>query len=204
MYKVFIENKAIIIKKGFEPIPILFSEYGPSLKTSRFRKFSIELSYLSENLTITCDDPKKVFQTFFKNFKLIEAAGGIVRSSDSPLRYLFIKRWGKWDIPKGKLEKGETPPRGAIREIEEECNMKEIELISELSPTYHVYFMYNKFVLKKTHWYLFEGNSAQQLIPQLQEDITEVKWFEKKEFSLIKANTYTSLLELITEVEMNH
>lgn len=201
MYKVFIENKAIIFKKGFSNSPELFQQYGPRLKKSKFKDFSMNLNKREHSLIIYSEHPKETFQKFFEHFDFLEAAGGIVRSTQQPVRYLFIKRWEKWDLPKGKLEKGESPEVGAKREIHEECNMHNLQLILDLPCTYHAYFMYKKYILKKTHWFLFEGSSDQQLIPQRDEDITEVKWFTKDEFSIIKANTYTSLLDLFLKIE---
>ena len=197
MYKVFIENKAIIFKKGSGESSELFPKYGPRLKKSEFNDFSAELNKVDGSLIIYCENPAETFHKFFERFVFLEAAGGIVQSIEKPTQYLFIKRWGKWDLPKGKLEKEEHPEIGAKREIQEECNVHNLQKVSELPCTYHAYFMYEKYVLKKTHWFLFEGSTDQQLVPQEDEDITEVKWFTKDDFSEIKANTYASLLDLI-------
>lgn len=201
MYKVFIKNNAILFKKGVEKTPSLVQTYGPILKTSQFNTFSEELNQLNNVLVVSSGHPKKMFQQFFKNFSFIEAAGGIVKSLESPSHYLFIERLGKWDIPKGKLNKGEHPEIGAKREIFEECNLSQIHKVADFPCTYHAYFLYNKYVVKKTHWFLFEGSIQQELIPQLEEDITAVKWFKKSDFADIKTNTYNSLLDLITKVE---
>lgn len=197
MYKVFIENKAIIFKKGSGNIPELFLKYGPRLKKSMFNDFSKELSRLGDPLMVYCEEPEETFLRFFERFLYLEAAGGIVQSEEKPIQYLFIKRWGKWDIPKGKLEKEEQPETGAKREIHEECNVNKLRKVAELPATYHAYFMYEKYVLKKTHWFLFEGSSSQQLIPQEDEDISEVKWFSKDELPKVTDNTYASLIDLI-------
>lgn len=200
MYKVFIENKAIIFKKGTGNSNELYHQYGPILKKSMFKDFGAQLNQADDSLIIYCEHPKETFHQFFERFKFIEAAGGIVQSIEKPTQYLFIKRWGKWDLPKGKLEKGEHPEIGAKREIHEECNVHALQKVSELPCTYHAYFMFEKYVIKKTHWFLFEGSSSQQLIPQEDEDITEVKWFSKEELSTVIANTYVSLIDLINSV----
>lgn len=197
MYKVFIENKAIIFEKGSGTIPELLLKYGPILKKSMFNDFSKALSKIDGPLLVYNKKPKETFLRLFDQFLYLEAAGGIVQSEEKPLHYLFIQRWGKWDLPKGKLEKEEQPEIGATREIHEECNVQKLRKVAELPATYHAYFMHNKHVLKKTHWFLFEGSSNQQLIPQESEDISAVKWFSKDEISEVTANTYASLIDLI-------
>ncbi|MBK9671561.1 MAG: NUDIX domain-containing protein [Bacteroidetes bacterium] len=65
----------------------------------------------------------------------IEAAGGIVKNKQGQL--LFIFRHGKWDLPKGKIEKGENEQDAALREVEEECGIAELTLQKKLTTTFH-------------------------------------------------------------------
>lgn len=136
----------------------------------------------------------------FSDHKLIEAAGGIVRRGD---QFLFIKRHGLWDIPKGKLDKGESPDRGGIREIEEETGLVAPKIIQKLNDTWHTYISRkgNK-ILKKTYWYYLEDtHPTQELIPQEEESITEVRFFHPNEFEQIRSNTYGSIIEVIGALE---
>lgn len=132
----------------------------------------------------------------FDDHKFIEAAGGLVKRANA---FLFIKRHGKWDIPKGKLEKGETVEQGAIRELQEECNLGELKIIDHLTDTWHTYpFNEAEKVIKKTYWFLLEESEPQdQLIPQEEEGITEVRFFSPDEFEEIKQNTFGSIHEVI-------
>ncbi|MBI3133145.1 MAG: NUDIX domain-containing protein [Bacteroidetes bacterium] len=135
----------------------------------------------------------------FSGFKFVEAAGGIVQRGNA---YLFIKRHGCWDIPKGKIEKGERPETAAVREIEEECGLVKPEIEKHLVNTWHTYEHKGRMVLKKTYWYLLRSTDKElNLVPQLEEGITEVKLFDKNQFSLIKSNTYLSILEVINALE---
>lgn len=135
----------------------------------------------------------------FKDYKFIEAAGGIVEKDQ---KYLFIKRHDLWDIPKGKLEKGEDVESGAIREIEEECGLNSPKIISHLIDTWHTYEFKGKKVLKKTYWFhLKSTDSNEQLTPQLEESITEVRYFEREDLNEIRLNTYDSIKEVITALE---
>ena len=134
----------------------------------------------------------------FENYKFIEAAGGLVEFEG---KFLFIKRNGLWDIPKGKLEKGESIEEGAIREIEEECGVENPQIISHLVDTFHTYNYKNKDVLKKTYWYYLKLSEVKELVPQGEEGITEVGFFGLDELEEIEANTYVSILEVIQKMK---
>lgn len=136
----------------------------------------------------------------FEDYKFIEAAGGIVENDN---KYLFIKRHGLWDIPKGKLEKGENVETGAIREIEEECGLVAPIIIDHLVDTWHTYEHKGKMVLKKTYWFHLESHEEnEKLVPQLEESITEVKYFDPKDFNSILSNTYGSIKEVVQALEI--
>lgn len=127
-------------------------------------------------------------------FKLIEAAGGIVEKEADAL---YIHRLGKWDLPKGKLEKGETIEEGALREVYEECNV-EATIQSHLMDTFHIHKYKGKYRLKKTYWYLMKVVGNPELKPQLEEAIDEVCWKSTEEAKLeVYPDTYKSLRELM-------
>lgn len=140
---------------------------------------------------------EKLQKKFFKQFKNIEAAGGIVQNADKEL--LFIFRRGKWDLPKGKLDKGESLETCAKREVEEETGASNLVLKKKIGETYHTYFVKGKEVLKTTHWYYFIASGKQQLVPQIEEDITEIKWFSTKEIRTPVANTYPNIKAILSE-----
>ena len=133
----------------------------------------------------------------FPDYQFIEAAGGLVRRDGGG--YLFIRRHGLWDIPKGKLDKGESPELAAVREIEEECGLIQPVLVKHLIDTWHTYLHKGKNVLKKTYWYLLEeGEQKTELVPQIEEGITEVQFFLPAKFDQIRSNTYGSI-ELVLQ-----
>lgn len=136
-----------------------------------------------------------MLKKLIKSATLIEAAGGLVKNQAG--EYLFIYRNDKWDIPKGKLEKGEKKKEGAVREVEEECGISVSSLGKKIINTYHVYEHKGDLVLKKTYWYNMGYKGSQKLKPQLEEGITEVRWFDKADVNEIKANTYPSILDVL-------
>jgi 8-oxo-dGTP pyrophosphatase MutT (NUDIX family) len=138
---------------------------------------------------------EKELQKLFPDHRFIEAAGGIVERDK---KFLFIKRNAFWDIPKGKLDKGETPEQGAVREIEEETGLKNPIIQKHLVNTWHTYGQKGQLYLKKTYWYLLEDAHPETVVvPQEEEGITEVRFFEKKEFGVITEQTYLSIVEVI-------
>ena len=128
-------------------------------------------------------------------FKLVEAAGGLVRNPEG--KYLFIFRNGKWDLPKGKIEKQEEVRDAAVREVEEECGIGGLKILRQLETTYHTYTLENQEILKPTYWFEMSSADTSRLVPQTEEGITDVKWLGRDELEMVKANTYRSVLDLI-------
>lgn len=140
-------------------------------------------------------DLAKLKETFFKNFQVIEAAGGIVQNDKKEL--LFINRLGKWDLPKGKIETGEKEEESAVREVTEETGVTDLHLKKKIGETYHVYDDFGKHFLKICHWYYITCPSTQKLIPQTVEDITEVKWVNTKDIKEPMEHTYPSIKDIL-------
>jgi 8-oxo-dGTP pyrophosphatase MutT (NUDIX family) len=141
-------------------------------------------------------DLDKLKTIFFKNFTLIEAAGGIVQNDKREL--LFIKRLGKWDLPKGKIEKGEKPEECALREVTEETGVKGLSLKKKIGETFHVYDQFGKHFLKTSHWFYMTCSSGQELIPQVEEHITEIKWVKTIDIREPIKNTYPSIKNILS------
>lgn len=139
--------------------------------------------------------PKNIFLNIQKSLKVIEAAGGLVKSDEK--KYLFIKRNGFWDLPKGKLEDGEKKKDAAVREVEEECGITVQSLGKKIIKTYHIYELKGRIVLKISHWYCMKAIANQALVPQLEEGITEVKWIAKTDWPMVRENTYPSILNVL-------
>jgi len=130
----------------------------------------------------------------------IVAAGGLVQNPQGDI--LFIKRKGKWDLPKGKPEVGEELTQTAIREVSEECGINNLSILSPLPSTYHIYRLQNGgYVLKKSCWYHMLTNHHQTLVPQIEEEITEVLWVKRPVADTIKNGAYLSIKELISHFE---
>ncbi len=141
------------------------------------------------------EDEEQLFAYFSKLFKVIDAAGGLVKNKKS--QWLFIFRHNKWDLPKGKLERNEAITDAAIREVEEECGIKGLSIVKQIPSTYHIYFINAKPVLKRTYWFEMSCTDQSPLVPQLEEGITDVKWLSKDELKSVWDNTYESVRDVM-------
>jgi ADP-ribose pyrophosphatase YjhB (NUDIX family) len=140
-------------------------------------------------------DLEKLKKAFFKHFQLIEAAGGIVQNDKKEI--LFIYRLDKWDLPKGKVEKGEDFEQCAIREVKEETGVTGLTLKNKTGETYHTYNAFGKHYLKISHWYYMTCLKTQTLVPQTEENITAIRWVKTKNMEEPLANTYASIKDIL-------
>ena len=129
--------------------------------------------------------------------KKIIAAGGLVTNENDEL--LLIFRRGKWDLPKGKLDEGESIEACAVREVQEETGLKHIKLHKFMGITQHEYFdtHINQDVVKETHWYTMTAAPGQQLTAQAEEDITEIEWVRKEILDIYLNNTYANIADIV-------
>lgn len=133
-------------------------------------------------------------KAFFKKFTLIQAAGGLIRNEKDET--LLIFRRGKWDLPKGKLDPGETLEQCAVREVLEETGLQ-ANLVAPLLITYHTYHQGTSFILKESHWYTMKTASHQSLVPQTEEDIEQVKWVDDASLPYYLPNAYPSIVDVL-------
>lgn len=146
----------------------------------------------------TGEKPLELLKCISKAFKYIEAAGGLVKNTRG--QYLFIYRLDKWDLPKGKAEKGESPAGTAVREVIEETGLESVDLIQPLINTYHIYPHKGKVVLKCTYWFDMLHKGTGEVIPQTTENIDSVVWLDKSQFSKVFENTYPSVVDVIDTI----
>jgi len=130
-------------------------------------------------------------------FRFIEAAGGLVQNSKG--EYLFIFRYNKWDLPKGKLEPKEEVSAAALREVSEETGISNIKLDKYITETFHTYKIGNATILKKTSWYSMKYSGNETLIPQESEDIIEAKWVSQSQIEALMGNTYDTIRQVLSK-----
>ena len=142
------------------------------------------------SITVTLKDYKNVLRELKKMFKVIKAGGGVVKNDDGKI--LFIYRLKKWDLPKGKKEKGESIRECAKREVEEETKVK-VECFQKITSTWHTYTKKKKFILKKTSWFFMKSLDDSKMKPQKKEKIEKVEWMKEGVIKEILLNSYRTL-----------
>jgi ADP-ribose pyrophosphatase YjhB (NUDIX family) len=199
MYKVFIDNWPIhFVYKSTNLNSVEKSSlvvFNDSIKIDELLNKHQESKKIGEVLNVLLENDEQLLNSIFKEYKKIEAAGGIVLNNNDEL--LLIERLGCWDLPKGKIEKGESIELAAIREVEEECGISNPVILFPITTTYHTYFMKGKHCFKTTYWFCMKYNGNQVLIPQTEEGITNVCWMKKTELNQVFENTYLSIAEVL-------
>ncbi len=198
--RIYFNDKFIefIDKEKFEMLALQTHTLDEASKSKKTLKFLIE-DFLNDKKLGSEILPETQFEElisyFQSNYYYIEAAGGLIQKND---QYLFILRHGLWDLPKGKLEKGESLDHAAIRECEEECAVKDLAIEHGLPSTFHIYPYKNSFALKQSYWYKMRTGYEEKLVPQLAEDITDVQWFKLDEIkNTVLAKTYYTIGDLV-------
>lgn len=138
---------------------------------------------------------EKLKHHFFHSFTVIIAAGGIVVNDLQEV--LLIFRRGKWDLPKGKLDEGESIEACAVREVQEETGLKNVQILKPMPDTYHTYQEFGKKILKQSCWFRMHAPGVQALKPQTEEDITEIKWVPVQELNAYTSQTYPSVKDVL-------
>ncbi|MFB0907955.1 MAG: NUDIX domain-containing protein, partial [Spirosomataceae bacterium] len=123
-------------------------------------------------------------------FKVISAGGGVVYNDEKEV--LIMKRLGKWDLPKGKADKGEKFRETAAREVTEECSV-EVDVLKKVCTTWHTYRIHGKRMLKRTKWYKMDCLDDKNMAPQVEEDIEELRWMNRNEIAEAMENSYASI-----------
>ena len=198
MYKIFHENKALVFPK-IEGDALKFD--ATSQESDRYDA-DLLCNFLPEWL-----DERDPGDTFIhevgedavalalkETFRMAPAAGGVVVKDG---KFVSIVRKGIPDLPKGHIEKGETPEVAALREVEEETGIGKLHIINELPSTWHCYLEHDEWTLKRTYWYLMESEETIQPKPQTEEGITEIKLIGNEGIEDFLKNTFRSISEIL-------
>lgn len=203
MYKISINETPLILidlkdvsNKPQNDAKNLFLRYLGKPKLLLQAIDMLEKSDRMESITIHSTDYKQLVKDFESLYKIVEAAGGVVFNPKGEI--LTMYRRGSWDLPKGKIDPGETREIAAVREVQEETGIKEVERGPLLCTTYHTYRnRKNKRVLKPTHWYKMTTTDL-DISPQIEEDIELVLWIEPTAFLETKRPIYNTIWEVVT------
>lgn len=192
MYEVFVNEHRIILTNKIS-------------KEDGFKLFLMETVDIDDVITqlnkgrIKCahiyyKDESALLKKFSKKVPLVVAAGGLVKNKQKDT--LFIYRNDKWDLPKGKVDKGEAIEHAAIREVEEETGVKDLEIDTLLKKTYHIFRRNGSYKLKETYWYLMHTSYKGKLVPQTDENIALAQWRPTSHIPELLNNSYENIKAL--------
>ena len=195
MYKVFVNNKPIILSDQQKVV----SEYEMCLfEVSRLEEILHKLKYTkTKGIILYHEDLAQMWHDFNAFFTVVYAAGGLVVKDLNT--YLLIFRNGYWDLPKGRMEKNENEEETAIREVEEECGVSELNIVKLLSKSYHIFYENRKPKLKITSWFLMQSSYKKLLTPQEEEGISIAKFVSKEKLDDLYPKMYTNIKELMQD-----
>ena len=195
MYKVFVNELPLILTNKISDTAdgqyFLLNGVAIQEAIDALAKKKITKAYIYH------PNKEEILKKFTDKIPLVVAAGGVVTNKKG--KVLFIYRNDKWDLPKGKLDKGETIEECAIREVEEETGVEGLEIENFLKTTYHVFKRANKYKLKEVHWYAMKTNFKGDLVGQKEEGIEKVKWKGPKKIQKALQNSYTNIKILFEE-----
>ena len=163
------------------PSVVLLYRLFALLRDKKLKKLS--------SLTLASPDKQILTEAIKAPYRIIEAAGGVVRKDN---RILMIYRLGVWDLPKGKMEKDETFRQTAVREVEEECRVK-VQLHEKICTTWHTYTQNGSGILKQTKWYAMTCLDDSEMAPQREEGIERVEWISEEKALELTATSYPSI-----------
>jgi 8-oxo-dGTP pyrophosphatase MutT (NUDIX family) len=192
MYKVFLNDVPIILSTQ-KKIGANYASFP--IKTVDIKQVIEDISSKKiQYVNLYHKKEEKLLHHLKKKLKVIVAAGGLVYNDKKEI--LFIHRKGRWDLPKGKVDKGESLEEGAKREVEEETGVRNLEVVRLIDTTYHILKRNGKYRLKETYWYEMRTDYDGELVPQTEEDIKKVKWknFQKSQTAIHKSYENIKLL----------
>ncbi len=190
MYEVFINNVSLVLSND------------ESINNAELVHYEVDFGWIDflfelkpfSRVCVVAKDVEQAWASIKKELLFIQAAGGVIFQDN---KVLFIFRKGKWDLPKGKLEVGETIEECAVREVEEECGVTNISIAKQLPSTYHIYSLEDQLVLKETFWYKMNSNDNYNLSPQVEEGIECVEWKDSSEIKDCIKNTYPNIIKVL-------
>ena len=198
MYKFFYEQRAMIFP-SIEEKDLVFDVTFPQLETYEvekvhnfFRQWLV--ANITEDVTIDGISPEVLSAALNRTFRLTPAAGGVVLADG---QFAAIERHGIPDLPKGHVEEGEDAHAAALREVEEETGMQGLQIVRQLPTSWHCYLYEDEWRLKPTYWFLMSTDDPTHLIPQTDEDITEVTFLGPYDMEWFLKNTYRSIAEVL-------
>lgn len=205
--KIYYNNKPLVLTNnatdylGQQPIAKGYLHLTGAFPAHLRRAFSFldrprTLGVLLEDLNINA-----LIAEVGNLYEPVQAGGGVVRNEAGDV--LMIYRRGRWDLPKGKLDEGESIAACALREVKEETGLQQVSCQKQITDTWHIYSFQGSRLLKQTSWFHMTGNSQETPYPQAAENIEEVRWVSKDELGPCVFKSYEAIKEVLLAAGIN-
>lgn len=202
MYKIYVNGTPVILTTTDSEQARTFQADKNALIAPYIHKKKMLKQYIDlldkrrdiREVLLHTSDVEQLWRDFQACFTLLGAAGGFVENEKKEL-LVFLRR-GNWDMPKGKIDPGETPEAAAVREVQEETGLKHVNLGALLMYTYHTYEQKGQRILKKTWWYRMSTTDT-EVTPQTEEDIEEIRWVQPVTWLSQSPAVYQSIRDVI-------
>ena len=195
MYKVFVNEMPLFltneIQKETDFQLFLLDSIDITQLVRKLFQGKVKKAYLYH------PDEKEILRKLKSKMPVNKAGGGLVYNANGEV--LFIFRNGKWDLPKGGVEKGEKNKAAALREVEEETGVTGLTAVGKLQKTYHIFKRNGRYKLKVTHWYEMKTNFKGELKPQLDEGIEKAAWLNPEQVKEALKDSYKNIRLLFQE-----
>jgi 8-oxo-dGTP pyrophosphatase MutT (NUDIX family) len=199
------------LKVYFDHFHLLITDHIEDLKNDAYKliisdedkafEFSLNPKELFNgfqgNIALITPFAEEALESIFDYAEGVVAAGGIVANERGEVLCIF--RRGFWDLPKGKVDMGETIVHAAQREVTEETGIETELEDAEPIKTYHCYVLKGTESIKETHWYKMKLNGSEKTVPQTEEDITAISWMSKDEYVSKRSLFYPLIAAILDE-----
>ncbi|GEP96806.1 NUDIX hydrolase [Chitinophaga cymbidii] len=195
---IYINERPLVIADEHASLPTEYHN-APVYRAPDEKEISRIIDQLEKNELANAvfldADPVSLFNRVKAHFTVFEAAGGLISNPAEEVLLMF--RRGKWDLPKGKLDEGETLEACALREVQEETGLHNISLDGKITETFHYYPWKNKKVLKHSHWYRMRFTGTELTIPQIEEDIMDIQWIRPENLGKYMQYSYQNIIDVL-------
>ncbi|RLD18364.1 MAG: NUDIX hydrolase [Bacteroidetes bacterium] len=204
IYKIYVNDSLLTIASD-EAGQTGLQEYSDSLMLRYHGKTkfllnivdNLEKSPTPRQIILQTTDVKKLFTEVLTLFRWIEAGGGVVRNKNNEILAIFRRK--RWDLPKGKLDPGETFEEAAVREVIEETGIKSVERGALVTTTMHSFRTKRDIrSLKVTKWYEMTTEDM-KLVWQVEEDIENAIWIDPVKFLDGEYDMFASIREVVQQ-----
>jgi len=192
MYKIFFGDRYLSLGEEGSENALNYGEMAPKL-CEILEDFAGDEQ--QDRLQLVHSDPEELRKAVRSCFRCIDAGGGVVFNREG--EFLAIERNGLWDLPKGKLDEGEDFEQAALREVEEETGLRDVELGHLLTSSFHTYKMKDRWILKETCWFEMNWYGSGDPVLQAEEGITDYRWVDPGKMDFILEHTYASIRDVL-------